>query len=151
MGYAGESRTWDLLNEFSPAEWTVFYEPYLARSGSELGARIPDFVIIVPGNGVMVMDVKGLKGDDVWVENRTIWGQYGDGEKKDLVKQLKGTQGFENVSRIQASIWCSRSDSQLGPSLAQMAIGSEPVPKGGNDGMWLSPRRMPMDQHSSHG
>lgn len=89
MGYAGESRTWDLLNEFAPAEWTVFYEPYLARSDSELSARIPDFVIVVPGNGVMVMDVKGLKGDDVRVENRTIWGQYGDGEKKDLVKQVK--------------------------------------------------------------
>lgn len=89
VGYAGESRTWDLLNQFAPADWTVFYEPYLARGDSEMGARIPDFVIVVPDNGVMVMDVKSLKGDEVWVANRTIWGQYGDGTKKDLVKQVR--------------------------------------------------------------
>ena len=88
-GYAGESTTWDYLNQFAPADWTVFYEPYLARGESEVGARIPDFVIVVPAKGVVVMDVKNLKGDEAWVANRTIWGLYGDETKKDLVKQVR--------------------------------------------------------------
>ncbi len=89
-GYKGEALVWDLLKAAAPADWTIWYEPYLARGESGSAARNPDFMVSAPGLGVLLLEVKGLTAGELTVENRTIWADYGDGDRKDLLKQVRG-------------------------------------------------------------
>ncbi len=101
LGYWGEVTTWDHLREAAPKDWTVFYEPYLARGGSGGAQRLPDFVIVAPPHGVMVLDVKGLDSTGVLVRDRSIYGDYGDGRLKNFTEQVRN-QAQKLLSEINA-------------------------------------------------
>ncbi len=101
LGYWGEITTWAHLREAAPDDWTVFYEPYLARGGSEGVQRLPDFVIVAPPHGVMILEVKGLDSTAVLVKDRSIYGDYRDGRLKNFTEQVRN-QAQKLLSEINA-------------------------------------------------
>lgn len=89
MGYRGAKATWDRLQAAAPDSWTIFHEPYLAKGSSGISQRTPDFVIVAPPFGTAVLEVKGHTGNDVLVQDRSIWVRYGELPPKDAIAQAR--------------------------------------------------------------
>ena len=89
MGYRGAIATWDRLHAAAPDDWTIFHEPYLAKGASGIAQRTPDFVIVAPPFGTVVLEVKGHTGGDVLVQDRSIWVRYGGLPPKDAIAQAR--------------------------------------------------------------
>jgi hypothetical protein len=89
FGYRGAVATWDRLHDAAPDDWTIFHEPYLSKGTSGLAQRTPDFVIVAPPHGTVVLEVKGHNGSDVVVENRSIWVKYSHEQRKDALAQAR--------------------------------------------------------------
>jgi hypothetical protein len=89
---AGEKLLFTTLKEYLPEECVVYYEP-------EINGRRPDFVIIGPTLGILVLEVKDYKRDTLVELNHEEWViRYGNQDITTVKNPLK--QARENVFQI---------------------------------------------------
>jgi UDP-N-acetylglucosamine transferase subunit ALG13 len=89
---AGEKLLFTTLKDYLPEDYVVYYEP-------EINGKRPDFVIIGPTLGILVLEVKDYKRDTLVELNHEEWViQYGDRDITTVKNPLK--QARENVFHI---------------------------------------------------
>lgn len=88
-GYRAERRLYKIIQEELPASWTVLYDRFYPGEG---GAQI-DFLVIVPGKGIVNVDAKG--NNYKVVEGNVYLG--GDPRNKDVF--VEATRGARVVSK----------------------------------------------------
>jgi hypothetical protein len=89
---AGEKLLFNTLKEYLPEEYVIYYEP-------EINGKRPDFVIIGPTLGILVLEVKDYKKETLVELNHEEWViQYGNREITTVKNPLK--QARENAFHI---------------------------------------------------
>ena len=73
----GEKDTFEFLKKL-PDDYLVYYEPNIKNN-------LPDFIVIAPDLGVIIIEVKGWRIKDLRsANNNEITVNYGDGEKVEV-------------------------------------------------------------------
>ena len=78
----GEKDTFEFLKKL-PDDYWVYYEPNIKNN-------LPDFIIIAPDLGVIIIEVKGWRIKDLRsANNNEVTVNYGDGEKVGIIRSDK--------------------------------------------------------------
>jgi hypothetical protein len=84
----GEQRLFAVLQKL-PDDWIVYYEPVIS-------ARYPDFVVIAPDLGVIVVEVKGWNPNDILGGDLQTVRVRDRGVEKNEVHPIRQARGYQN-------------------------------------------------------
>ena len=83
----GEERTFSLLKKL-PDDYLVYYEPYIDN-------RYPDFIVIAPDFGVIVIEVKGWHLDDIVRGNHLEITINDNNRERQEIHPLEQARGYQ--------------------------------------------------------
>lgn len=90
---SGERAAYRALSEQLPEAWTIRYHyPFCWKDGRRLREGEADFIVIAPGKGIMIVEVKGSKGFDCVAGH---WYRIKDDDSRE-----KADNPFEQATRI---------------------------------------------------
>jgi superfamily I DNA/RNA helicase len=84
----GEQRLFAILQKL-PDDWIVYYEPVIS-------ARYPDFVVIAPDLGIIVIEVKGWNPNDILGGDLQTVRVRDRGVEKNEVHPVRQARGYQN-------------------------------------------------------
>lgn len=88
------------LQEFSPPDWLIFpNRHYTYKEGSRIYEKEVDAIVLVPGKGMVVLEVKGT--ERVEVDDRGIWWRSYENKRERIEGDLPHEQACKNMHNMQ--------------------------------------------------